>query len=486
MSLVLRDIHKHYGSVRANDGVDLEIAPGELHGLLGENGAGKSTLMKVVSGFIAADSGTIEFAGTPLRVASPRVALQHGIGMLHQDPLVFRPFSVIDNFLLGGPGGLLVDRKAGRAALAETAARYGFEFDPDADARSLTVGERQQLEITRLLWRGARVLILDEPTTGISEPQRVKLFAVLRQLAAERLIVIFVSHKLEEVEALCHRVTVMSRGKVVGRRDLPTPRAELVNLMFGDITLGGDRPDVALGGPALSLHGVSARSRGAATYEDLTVRRGEVLGLAGLEGSGQRTFLRLCAGLDPVGSGTIAIGDQQLAGKPYRRFLDAGVHYIPAGRLEEGLIAGLSIAEHLELVGSHRSFMVDRVAADAVAAERIAEFSIKGKAATTADALSGGNQQRLLMAMAPDDPVLLLMEHPTRGLDLGSAEWVWERMLRSRAGGTAIVFASSDLEELQRYSDRIAVFYEGRIIAVVPASSATSSSLGLLIGGVTP
>ncbi|MBI5156458.1 MAG: ATP-binding cassette domain-containing protein [Acidimicrobiia bacterium] len=484
MSLVLRNIHKHYGSVRANDGVDLEIAPGELHGLLGENGAGKSTLMKVVSGFIAADSGSIEFDGAPLGVASPRVALEHGIGMLHQDPLVFRPFSVLDNFLLGSAGGVLVDRKGGRSSLAEMAARYGFDFDPDADARSLTVGERQQLEITRLLWRGARVLILDEPTTGISEPQRVKLFAVLRQLAAERLIVIFVSHKLEEVEALCHRVTVMSRGRVVGRRELPTPRHDLVRLMFGDITLGGARPEVTLGDPALSLRGVAARTRGAPLHADLTVRRGEVLGLAGLEGSGQRTFLRLCAGLDPVGSGTIVIGGHDLAGKPYRRFLDAGVHYIPAGRLEEGLIAGLSVAEHFELVGPNRSFMVDRGAADTLAAERIAEFSIKGEAATTAEALSGGNQQRLLMAMAPDHPVLLLMEHPTRGLDLGSAQWVWDRMLRSRAGGTAIVFASSDLEELQRYSDRIAVFYEGRIIAVIPASTATSSSLGLLIGGV--
>ena len=488
MSLVLRDIHKHFGSVHANDGVDLDIAPGELHGLLGENGAGKSTLMKVLSGFITADSGSIEFDGAPLPVASPRAALDHGIGMLHQDPLVFLPFSVLDNFLLGarGPGRLLVDRKAGRRALAETAARYGFEFDPDADARSLTVGERQQLEIARLLWRGARVLILDEPTTGISEPQRLKLFAVLRQLAAENLIVIFVSHKLEEVEALCHRVTVMSRGRVVGRRELPTPREDLVRLMFGDITLGGARPAMTLGAPALTVRGLAGRARGSVPFADLTVARGEVVGLAGLEGSGQRTFLRLCAGLDPVRAGTIGIGDHSLAGKAYRRFLDAGVHYIPAGRLEEGLIAGLSVAEHLELVGPNRSFMVDRPAADAAAARRIDEFSIKGLATTTADALSGGNQQRLLMAMAPDDPTLLLMEHPTRGLDLGSAEWVWERMLRSRQGGTAIVFASSDLEELLRYSDRIAVFYEGRIIAVIPAASATTSALGLLIGGVVP
>ena len=211
-----------------------------------------------------------------------------------------------------------------------------------------------------------------------------------------------------------------------------------------------------------------------------------MLGLAGLEGSGQRTFLRLCAGLDKPGSGRIAIGGRTLTGEPYRRFLEAGVHFIPAGRLEEGLISGLSVAEHFELVGGNNSFMVDREAAAAAAEHRIAEFSIMGVPTTTAEALSGGNQQRLLMAMAPDDPKLLLMEHPTRGLDLGSAEWVWDRLLRSRTGGTAIVFASSDLEELLRYSDRIAVFYEGGIIAVMPAAAATASSLGLLIGGVMP
>jgi simple sugar transport system ATP-binding protein len=342
------------------------------------------------------------------------------------------------------------------------------------------------LEIARLLWRGARVLIFDEPTTGISEPQRLVLFDVLRQLAAENLIVVFVSHKLEEVEALCHRVTVMSRGKVVGERTLPADRADVVRLMFGAIELGGERPAVDLGPAALTVSGLTRRGRDAVPYPDLTVRRGEVLGLAGLEGSGQRTFLRLCAGMERPASGTITVGGEALAGKPYRKFLDAEVHYIPAGRLEEGLITGLTIADHLELAGKNSSFMVDDDAATARAMERIAEFTIKGDPGTTADALSGGNQQRLLMAMAPDRPSLLLMEHPTRGLDLGSAEWVWERILRSREQGTAIVFSSADLEELQRYSDRIAVFYAGRVIAVVPASQATAASLGLLIGGVAP
>jgi simple sugar transport system ATP-binding protein len=296
--------------------------------------------------------------------------------------------------------------------------------------------------------------------------------------------VIFVSHKLEEVEALCSRVTVMSRGRVAGQRALPTDRADLVRLMFGEIALGGARPSVALLEPALTVTGLKHRGRGVAALADLAVARGEVLGLAGLEGSGQRTFLRMCAGLDRPAAGSITIAGESLAGKAYRRFLRAGVHYIPAGRLEEGLIAGLTIAEHFELAGDNSSFMVDLAAAEKAAQGRIGDFSIKGSPLTTADALSGGNQQRLLMAMAPDSPTLLLTEHPTRGLDLGSAEWVWDRILRSREGGTAIVFASSDLEELLRYSDRVAVFYEGRIIAVVPTASATAASLGLLIGGV--
>lgn len=484
MSLVLRDIHKHFGSVRANDGVSLEIAPGELHGLLGENGAGKSTLMKVLSGFISADSGTIDLDGQRLPVASPRAALTAGIGMLHQDPLVFLPFTVLDNFLLGGPRRLLVDRAAGAAALAETAGRYGFTFDPSAPARSLTVGERQQLEIARLLWLGAKVLILDEPTTGISEPQRLKLFEVLRLLAADGLMVVFVSHKLEEIEALCHRVSVMSRGRIVGGRDLPTPRADLIELMFGEVDLDGERPAAPLGEPRLEVSGLRPARSGVSF--DLSVRAGEVLGIAGLEGSGQRTFLRLCAGLEKPASGTVRISGRDLTGVPYRRFRAAGVHLIPAGRLEEGLITGLTVAEHLEIVGGNTSFMVDRDAADSHATARVAEFSIRGTAATTADALSGGNQQRLLMAMAPDHLAVLLMEHPTRGLDLESAAWVWHRLLERRAEGTAIVFASSDLDELLRYSDRIAVFFSGEMIAVVDAPTATPETLGLLIGGVAP
>jgi simple sugar transport system ATP-binding protein len=484
VSLELRAIHKHFGPVRANDGVSIEVASGELHGLLGENGAGKSTLMKVVSGFIEADAGEVVLGGSVVRLRSPDDAIKAGIGMLHQDPLVFLPMTVLDNFLLGSPGPVRLDRKAGAEELRRAAQRYGFSFDPDALAQTLTVGERQQLEITRLLWLGARVLILDEPTTGISASQRELLFEVLRRLAGEGMIVIFVSHKLEEIEQLCDRVTVMRQGKVVGHVDLPVSTSSLVEMMFGEVSIPESRPNALIGDSVVELRGVTLRER-LITVNDLSldVRSGEVLGLAGLEGSGQRTLLRACVGLVRPEHGTVRIGETDLTGRRYRDFQRSGVHYLPAGRLEEGLVAGLSITEHFELVSGRTSFFVDWAAAQRHAATDVDAHSIKGTAASTAEALSGGNQQRLLLAMMPDEVRLLLMEHPTRGLDIESAEWVWNRLLERRSAGTAIVFASADLDELLRYSDRIAVFFAGRVLRVLETAATNAEELGYLIGG---
>ncbi len=261
MSLELRDIHKHFGPVRANDGINLTVDSGSLHGLLGENGAGKSTLMKVLSGFYEADSGDIILDGKHIELGSPDDAIDAGIGMLHQDPLVFLPFSVIDNFLLGSPGSFTLDRRGTRKEIGGLRDRFGFTFDLDAPARTLTVGERQQVEITRLLWLGATVLILDEPTTGISADQRELLFATLRELASEGMIVIFVSHKLEEVEEICEEVTVMRQGKVVGEAQMPVPPEELVTMMFGEPIEVAERPDVALGTQTFSMTDVVIEER---------------------------------------------------------------------------------------------------------------------------------------------------------------------------------------------------------------------------------
>ena len=484
MSLLLSEIHKRYGPVHANNGITLEVEAGTLHGLLGENGAGKSTLMKVLSGFIEADSGTITLDGQRLDLASPQDAIDAGIGMLHQDPLVFLPMSVAENFLMSSPGGITLNRRHAVAALEEASERYGFSFDANAPARTLTVGERQQLEIVRLLWLGAKVLILDEPTTGISEIQRVDLFATLKQLAAEGMIVIFVSHKLEEVEELCDKVTVMRQGQVVGERDLPAPATELVEMMFGQVIAESDRPPVDTGGPNLILDGVSVKERHMTMADvSVSVDAGEVVGLAGLEGSGQRLFLGACTGLNPPSAGTVTVGGVDLTGKGYRTFLSSGVHYLPAGRLEEGLVAGLSIKEHLVLAGADKSFFLDWGAATTTAQDKIDHFSIKGFPDSNAESLSGGNQQRLLLSMMQPGLKLLLMEHPTRGLDIESADWVWTQLLARRDDGTSIVFASADLDELLRYSDRIMVFFNGRIMRTVDAASTTGEELGYLIGG---
>ncbi|MCB2222812.1 MAG: ATP-binding cassette domain-containing protein [Actinobacteria bacterium] len=484
MQLELREIHKHFGRVRANDGISMTIEAGELRGLLGENGAGKSTLMKVLSGFIEADSGEVALDGEVLDLASPRDAIEAGVGMLHQDPLVFLPFSVIDNFMLGSPGGATLDRDAAEQALAELSERFGFSFDPDAPVRSLTVGERQQLEIIRLLWLGARVLILDEPTTGISATQRDQLFATLKTLAAEGMIVIFVSHKLEEVEALCDRVTVMRLGKLVGGAELPCPPEQLVEMMFGKVVSPAERAPARIGGEALTIDRVTLSDRLLSTADlSLSVGTGEVVGLAGLEGSGQRLLLRSLAGLHPLDSGTIRVGDVETSSLGYRAHLDAGIHFLPAGRLEEGLVRGLTITEHFLLAGRRMDFFIDWDQARDRAAAFIEEFSIKGTPESTAESLSGGNQQRLLLAMMPAGLRLLLMEHPTRGLDIESADWVWTRLLERREEGTAIVFASADLDELLRYSDRIMVFFSGRVIRVLDARATDGEQLGHLIGG---
>lgn len=484
MSLELRNIHKHFGPVRANDGINLTVEAGTLHGLLGENGAGKSTLMKVLSGFHAPDSGEIILDGEHIRSSSPEDAIGHGIGMLHQDPLVFLPISIIDNFLMQSPGGLRLDRRSARREFVEVCERFDFNLDPSATTRSLTVGERQQLEIARLLWLGARVLILDEPTTGISAPQRVKLFATLKALAADGMSVIFVSHKLEEIEEICERATVMRHGKVVGHAEMPTPAEELVEMMFGaPVEVKAAQP-IELGEPLLQVSSLSVQER-LLSLEDLSleVRSGEVIGLAGLEGSGQNTLMRSIAGLVPPTSGAVTLDDKDVAGLPYRELLGVGIQYLPAGRLEEGLVQGLTITEHFVLADPGAPFFIDWDTATEHADSAITANFIKGRPDNNAEELSGGNMQRLLLAMLRPGLRLLMMEHPTRGLDIESANWVWSQLLNRREDGSAIIFASADLDELLRYSNRILVFFSGKVIADLSARETDVEELGFLIGG---
>lgn len=489
MKVELIGIHKTFGPVHANDDIHLLVQAGSIHGILGENGAGKSTLMKVLSGFIQADRGQILLDGKEVRIHSPSDAIRHGIGMLHQDPLDFPPMKVIDNFMVGsevkkGSRKLFPDRSAAVREMKALQEQFDFSIDPEAYVDSLTVGERQQLEILRLLWLGASVLILDEPTTGISALQKAKLFVTLKKLAEQGKSIIFVSHKLEDVEVLCDRVAVLRKGKLVGESERPFDVDNLVNLMFGKPIALEDRQDASPGEPLLEARRLSLEDYRLRIQDaDLRVCRGEVIGLAGMEGSGQLLFLRACAGLiRPVG-GRILIGGEDLTGKNYHCFRRYGVAYLPASRMEEGLIPGLSLTEHFALACEQKGMFIDWESCREIAQEGINEFRVKGTPVSTVESLSGGNQQRALLALLQDELSLILMEHPTRGLDIESSIWIWHKLKERCKQGASIIFISSDLEEILHYSDRILVFFAGKVSQPLDASTTTVDQLGQLIGG---
>jgi len=487
MHVELQNITKTFGSLRANDALSLHFAEGRIYALLGENGAGKSTLMKILSGYQPPDSGTILIDGQTVTFQTPADALQCGIGMLHQDPLDVPNLTVLDNFMLGRREGLLPKRSAAREALAQHAARLGFQLDPFRYVDSLTIGERQQLEIVRLLSLGARLLILDEPTTGISAEQKHALFSALKRLAAqEGMTIILVSHKLEDVAALCDEVYVLRSGKLVGHRQMPTPIDTLVTLMFGQSLPRPTRGAHALGEEILRVESVSLTARRLTVRDlSLSVRSGEVIGLAGLDGSGQSDFLRACAGLQALNGGRILLAGAPIHGKRYPELLRLGVAYAPSGRLEEGLVDGLTLTEHFALTASDGAWINWRQAA-ALAAEQIARYNIRGAPHSPVQTLSGGNQQRTLMALLPKNLRLLLLEDPTRGLDVESTAWVWQQLLARRDQGAAILFTSPDLDEIVMYSDRVLVFCEGRATLVTDLDDPSrnpAERLGELIGG---
>jgi ABC-type uncharacterized transport system ATPase subunit len=484
MLIELRSIEKTFGKVVANAGISLAVAPATIQGILGENGAGKSTLMKILSGFILPDSGEIVLDGKTVVINSPADAIRQGIGMLHQDPLDFPPLRLLDNFILGRPGGLFPDRAKAARELRELARQFDFSLDPDAWVDSLTVGERQQLEILRLLWFGARVLILDEPTTGISLPQKEKLFATLKRLAAQGMTVIFVSHKLEDVESLCTQVAVLRQGALVGTATPPFETKGLVRMMFGKDVALGSRSAAVSGAPLLSMSAVSLEgARLQIRKVSFQASAGEVIGLAGMEGSGQSIFLAACAGLIRPVEGRISFAAHDLTGRSHHHFKRQGVAYLPAARLEQGLVPGLSLSEHFVLSEPRRGIFIDKRRAADVAAERICTYNIKGVPSTTVESLSGGNQQRMLLALLGTPLSLILLEHPTRGLDIESTLYVWGKLRERCAQGTAIVFISADLDEVLQYSDRIVVFFAGRVSPPLPAEGLSVEELGALIGG---
>ncbi len=485
MHIELRDIRKAFGEVKANNGISLAFEGGRIYGLLGENGAGKSTLMKILSGYQPPDTGEILLDGKATKFSSPAQALAAGVGMLYQDPLDFPPFEIVDNYLLGKDKQLYLNRNKAAKELEDLAARYGFEVDAQAYVDGLSLGERQQLELIRLLSGGAQALILDEPTTGISGDQKDALFSSIRKLAHEEgKTVILVSHKLDEVQELCDHAFVLRRGENAGETPIPCPNEKLVEMMFGQVPPRSERPVFKLEEIALELKGVCIRTYLLSVENvDLQVKKGEVFGLAGLEGSGQGLLLRACAGLQEIHDGQIMLEGEDVSGRSYDRMRGVGIAYVAAGRLEEGLVAGLSLTEHQALAAPEQSFFVNWNAAQREAAARIEQYQVVGRPASRAEELSGGNMQRFMFALLNSPLKLLLLDQPTRGLDVRSTNWIWEQLYHRREEGTAIVFISPDMDEIIERSDRIAVFSGGVMSRVVDAHQTSADELGHMIGG---
>ena len=473
---------KKFGSKHALRGVDLAVKPGTIHGIAGENGAGKSTLMKVLTGFILRDGGTISQDGRPVQLDSPRAARRLGIGMLYQEPLDFPGFTVLDSWIAGADR-FVPARQC--AQLLRLGGEFAFSLDPSRQVGSLTLGERQQLELLRLIDQGTRILILDEPTTGISESQRQLLFGALQRLCRDGAAVLLVSHKLEEIEQLCDQVTVLRHGRVTALVRRPFSRSTVLTAMFGDAAPAlPPAPHPITGPEVFACDNVSCRAGRAGCSEvSLTVGAGEVIGLAGVDGSGQGALLRAACGLLPVDSGWLrCCGKIVQTGRMAER---KSVVFLPADRLAEGLFSGMSVREH-QLLANGRQWLLGKKSGLAAAEQAIHAFAIRGAPETPAENLSGGNQQRLLLSLIPAGTRLLLMENPTRGLDIQSAAWTWQYLHQHRPADGAIMFASPDLEEILSQASRVLVLFAGRIVLDQSAATLDYHQLSAAVTGQLP
>jgi len=484
MNIEIRNISKFYGKLKANDGVSLQIPSGKILGILGENGAGKSTLMKILSGLVKPNEGEILVDGVSIKIDSPKDAIKLGIGMLHQEPRDFPSMSIIDDLRIGNQKDGKKRKEMDVGQLHKMSLDLGFSLDFNGLVRKLTVGERQELELIRLLYFGVEVLILDEPTTGISLNQKNQLFGALRKLAAGGKSILFVSHKLDEIQALCDLAAIMRRGKLVQVMKAPLDQNEMIRWMFGqEVTrhkpARTDATEIFFETRDLKIDDFRIQLK----KVDMQLKKGEVIGLAGMAGSGQKQFLRTAAGLMPPAGGDIILNDRKITGKSCFSFQQNGIHFVPSDRLEEGLLPGMTLDEHYQLVTDCGRFWINNQSAAGISGEKIDLYRIKGNRWTNVEELSGGNQQRMLLSMIKEPSNLLLLEEPTRGLDIESANWIWSLLRIKCQSGTGIIFSSADLDELLFYSDRIMVFYSGEVSAPLPANQLTETSLGAMIGG---
>ena len=498
-SFSMRGMVKHYPGVTAVDGVDLECGAGEIHAIAGENGAGKSTLMRILYGMTRPDGGEMEVNGKSHAPAGPRDALTSGVGMVHQHFMLIPPFTVLENAILGEEprrGGVRIDRERARAELLATAEAYGMDLDPDAPVEDLSVGERQRLEIIKVLMRGARVLILDEPTAVLVPSEVRALMETLRSLAADGASIVFITHRLREVLELADRVTVMRAGRVVGVRDAASSsERDLAKLMVGREPAPPDgTPRQAPGEPVLTLRSVGEKGgRAAGRLRDVSfdVRAGEILGIAGVEGNGQRELTEILGGLRPF-AGEVHLGGESIAGVSPGVIRRMGLAHVPEDRVLGGLVGPMTVGENLilgrEAQGRFRSGLsLHPGRIKEYAESRIRTFDIRpADPGVKAESLSGGNQQKVVFAReAEGEPRILVAAHPTRGVDVGAMEAIHREILALRDAGVGILLVSADLSEVLMLSDRIVVLYTGLIAKEFRRGEADEESLGVVMTGGT-
>ena len=492
-------ITKRFGAVLANDDVSFDLRAGEIHALVGENGAGKTTLMRILYGMTDPNSGDMRIDGTPVTFSSPSDAIRQGIGMVHQHFMLVPTFTVAENVTLGAEPrrGILFDHRGAREAVSTHMARLGLTMDPDAEVGSLNVASQQKIEIVKVLYRGARIVILDEPTAVLTPQETEELFDLLRRLAAEGSSIIFISHKLREVFAIADRITVLRGGRtIMTTAALETTAPEVVAAMTGrtDVNLGRVPRRATPGQTKLSVQGLCTEKPlhdSALADVAFAVRAGEILGVAGVEGNGQSVLAEALVGTVPATAGTIRIDDQDVTHRSVSARRNCGLAYVPEDRQAEGLPINATIVEGLA-AGRLRPMRGLQVFGQAIsrsirswAQEVIGRYDIKAPSENAyARQLSGGNQQKVVVARELEaEPSVLVLAQPTRGVDLGAIDFIYGQIMDATARGCAVVLISADLDELLRLADRVVVMFEGRVVAEQGIDTATREGLGLFMTG---
>ncbi|WP_178022052.1 ABC transporter ATP-binding protein [uncultured Paenibacillus sp.] len=493
----LKQITKRFPGVVANDSISLTLRKGEIHALLGENGAGKSTLMNILFGLYQPDEGSIEMNGQPVTIDNPNKAIKLGIGMVHQHFKLVQPFSVTENIILGmePKKGLKIDYKSASAQVAKLSEQYGLQVDPNSKIHDISVGMQQRVEIMKILFRGADILIFDEPTAVLTPQEIEELMAIMRRLVAEGKSIILITHKLKEIMEISDRVTIIRRGKVIDTVDTDkTNPKELAEKMVGrGVSFKVDKDEPQIGQPVLQLNGLKAKDKHGIHVLNglnLEVRAGEIVGIAGVDGNGQSELIEAITGLRKIESGSIKLSGKEITNLPARKIIESGLSHIPEDRHKHGLVLDFSISENMVLETYYQApyskgGLLNQRAIDEHAKQLVEAFDVRTPSVETkARSLSGGNQQKAIIAREIDkNPDLLIAAQPTRGLDVGAIEFVHKQLIEQRDQGKAVLLISFELDEIMNVSDRIAVIYEGRIVGEVLPKETNDQELGLMMAG---